>query len=76
MLHAAQAAEPAVDHDGHPGAKCFTLLHAVKKHKDEVSQKIPKLKGVLVYNSFINSIYVILLSSLTCERSGLQIVPL
>lgn len=32
MLHTAQAAEPAVDHDGHSGAECFTLLHAAQKH--------------------------------------------
>lgn len=32
VLHTAQAAEPAVDHDGHPSAKGFTLLHAVRKN--------------------------------------------
>ncbi len=30
MLHTAQTAEPAVDHDGHSGAESFTLLHAAK----------------------------------------------
>lgn len=31
VLHAAQAAEPAVDHDGHPGAERFAFLHAAQR---------------------------------------------
>lgn len=34
MLHAAQTAEPAVDHDGHSGAERFTLLHAAQSKID------------------------------------------
>ena len=30
VLHAAQAAEAAVDHDGHPGAQRLALLHAAR----------------------------------------------
>lgn len=31
VLHAAQAAEPAVDHDGHSGTERFAFLHAAQK---------------------------------------------
>lgn len=34
MLHAAQTAEPAVDHDGHSGAERLTLLHAAQSNID------------------------------------------
>lgn len=30
MLYAAQAAEPPIDHDGHPRTQGLTLLHTVR----------------------------------------------
>lgn len=54
MLHAAQTAEPAVDHDGHPGAKSFTLLHTITRHirkifiRGELEKKEKKRKNVQV----------------------------
>lgn len=38
VLHAAQAAEPAVDHDGHSGAERFTFLHAAQRQTNDMLQ--------------------------------------
>lgn len=43
VLHAAQAAESAVDHDGHPGAQRLALLHAAVGGRCEAHSRGPPL---------------------------------
>lgn len=38
MLNAPETLEATVHHDGHACAQCFTLLHAIEKEEQEISQ--------------------------------------
>lgn len=38
VLHTAQAAEPAVDHDGHSGTERLTFLHAAQRRINDMLQ--------------------------------------
>lgn len=73
VLHAAQAAEPAVDHDGHSGTERFAFLHAAQKTEQ---------RHVAVHDAQVKKEKLCLFSiqdikfNQTCETSGRQSVPL